>query len=157
MPDNKDHVLAALRAQFGIEEGRAQGLNTRGASLAGLGSIVLSLLTFVVSSEFRAGAEVPNSAKYLVVGALGVLVAAVALVVIAVVRPREPNDYVEDELFNLANGTTDARSTLINRLNEALKRHREINDSKAFWLTVAGALVTFAVLLSAIAGAVIAL
>jgi hypothetical protein len=53
MADDANLLLDALRAHYRIEEDRSQSFNNRGASLAALGSVVLSLLTFAVSNDVR--------------------------------------------------------------------------------------------------------
>ena len=150
---SEELVLDVMRAQLQVEEARAQSLNARGLGLVGFGSVILSLLTLAASSDLRASGGLPETAKYLLVGALVLLIVAVTVVVFFVLRPKTNRDLTACELLELASDDVDRiRETLINRLKEAIERHREINDTKARGFFVAGLCLSVAMLGSAITG-----
>jgi hypothetical protein len=158
MADDANLLLDALRAHYGIEEDRSQSFNNRGASLAALGSVVLSLLTFAVSSDVRPdAASVPSTAKALIVPALWLLVIAIAVVLIGVLRPRRVEDVINSLSGLQGRAPEDVREELISNLLTAGPKLHALNHEKSFWLAVAGVMVTVAVALSAVAGTVIAL
>ena len=158
--ESTELLLDALRAQFVVEEGRAQSLNARGVGLAGFGSVILSLLTLAVSSEVRSSgaAGLPIVAKGFLVAALWLLVVAVGIIVLGVMRPRLPKDFSGIELLQLqGRDPSTVRNYLVLRMKQAVERHRTINNAKARSLTWASGCVSLAVLTSAVAGTAIAL
>jgi hypothetical protein len=156
----EDLLLTLSQMQMQLEESRTQGIHARGVGLGGFASVVLSLLALALSSDARALAppEGPDSATYMLVGALVILAAAVALIV-GVMWPYDRHDIRAKELDTWRNQSDPSavRTDALRRLSKSIRAAQRVNHRKAIFLLLASILIVVAVTMSAAAGAVIAL